>query len=186
MTGTVPPVPVFPAGYAPQPADFDAWIQQPFLFCTSKVMFRAQLATAQAFGAGTYTLLHFGTTYGDILEDPYSGWSTAATTTQAAYSWLCPPGCSGWYEVQATAFTTNPGTATDQVATGVYLDGSLYAQSSSTWGVNGHATGSCGGVMVYLTSGVDYVQTAVYSTASTSGPATAGQYPTTELAWISS
>src|SRR6201999_4229553 len=110
----------------------------------------------------------------------YGGWSATATSSQAAYSWLTPPGCSGWYEITLNAFTTSPGNTTDQLQALVYLNGAYYAQTSDSWGVNGHPSGSNGVVALPLLGGIDYVQMYIYSTSSTNTPATAGQYPTME------
>jgi hypothetical protein len=185
MSGTDPPIPVFPAGYGPVASDFNTWVQAPMTFLTSKVMFRAQLQGVQALTAATPTLAQFGATAGDILEDPYGGWSTTATGSQPAWSWLCPQGCTGWYEVTMTAFTANPGTATDVVQAIVYVDGSDYLQTSAGWGVNGHATGSCGAAPVPLVGGADYLQGFIYSQAGVNTTATAGQLPTLEACWLS-
>jgi hypothetical protein len=185
MPVTEPPVPVFPAGYGPLPADMDTWVQSPFQFLTTKVMLRAELQAAQALTANTNTLAQFGGTAGDILEDPYSGWSATATGSQPAWSWLCPAGCTGWYEFTMTAFTANPGSSTDAVQALIYVDGTEYAVTSCIWGDNGHATGGCGAVTVPLIGGVDYVQGFIYSTVGVNTTATAGQFPTLEAVWVS-
>lgn len=185
MTETDPVTPVFPAGYAPLTSDFNTWVQAPLTFLTDKVVFRAELQASQALTAATFTIVHFGSTAGDILEDPYGGWSTTTTGSQAAYSWLCPAGCSGYYEVTLTAFTANPGSSTDVLQAALYVDGALYSQTSASWGVNGHATGSCGAVPVSLVGGIDYVSAYIYTTAGVNTTATAGQYPTMEIVWVS-
>jgi hypothetical protein len=185
MPDTDPVVPVFPAGYGPVPNDFNTWVQGPFTFLAAKVMLRAELQAAQALTANASTLVQFGSTGGDILEDPYGGWSTTATGSQPAWSWLCPAGCTGWYEFTMTAFTANPGSSTDAVQAILYVDGAEYAVTSCIWGDNGHATGGCGAVTVPLIGGVDYVQGFIYSTAGVSTTATAGQLPTLEACWVS-
>lgn len=181
----VPQIPVFLTGSDPQDAQFAAWIQAPLSFWTTRVMFRAQLQGAQSFTAGTFTVLGFGGTGGDILEDPWGGFSNAGTASQGQHSWLCPMGCTGWYEITVTAFTADPGSNTDIIGTGIYLDGSLWSQPSASWGVNGHATGSCGSAVVWLAGGEDYVQGAVYTTGAVGAPGIAGQYATMEIVWIS-
>lgn len=178
MTQPVPSVPAFPAGYAPVAADFTTWVTDPFTYLATPTVFRGQLQASKA--VSTYTLMQLDT----ILEDPYGGWSATATGSQAAYSWLTPAGCSGWYEITLTAFTANPGSTTDQLQALVYLNGSYYAQTSDSWGVNGGASGSSGVVPLPLLGGVDYVQMYIYSTASVNTPATAGQYPAMEIAWL--
>jgi len=178
---TAPPVPGIPAGYAPVPADFSLWVTQPFSFLASPTVLRAELHAATAWTAGSFTLAPMDT----ILEDPWGGWSAVLTGAQPAFSWLCPAGCSGWYEVSMTAMSSNPGTATDQLQAVLFVDGANYAQASAGWGVNGHASGSCAQVQVPLLGGIDYLQMQVFSQAGTSNPATAGQYTTMDISWIS-
>ena len=179
MTQPDPVIPVFPAGYAPVQADFATWVTDPFSFLTSKVMFRGQLQAAQSLSAGD-TLLHLDT----IAEDPYSGWSATSTGAQPAWSWLCPAGCSGWYEITMSALTGSQSTAS-QTGALLYVNGSLYQQASSGWAVNGADGGSCGVVQVPLLAGTDYLQFYIRATTATSAPATAGQDPTAEVAWLS-
>jgi len=183
VTVQEPEPPLFPAGYGPLPSDMDSWIQQPFQFLTTKVMFRAELQASQALTANANTLIHFGSTAGDILEDPYGGWSTTATSAQPAWSWLCPAGCTGLYEVTMTAFTANPsGGATAAV---IFLDGTEYGYLAYNWGGDGQASGACGGGPFYLTGGIDYIQGYIGTVAAVNTTATAGQYPTLEIAWVS-
>jgi hypothetical protein len=183
----VPQVPVFPAGYDPYSIDFDNWIQSPMAWWTTRVMFRAQLQAAQSFTGGAFTIVQFGSTAGDILEDPWEGWSDnfVLPTGQPAHSWMCPLGCSGWYEVTMTAFTSNPGSGA-VIGTGISVDGTTRLQPSGSWGPDGQPGGSCGSSTVWLSAGEDYIQGEIWTTNSTSAPATAGQYPTLEICWISS
>jgi hypothetical protein len=181
LAGTDPVAPAFIAGTGPVPATFNADVQAPFTFLTSKVAFRAQRQAAQALGGASFTLMQYDT----VLEDPYGGWSATVTGSQPAWSWLCPAGCSGWYEISMTAFTANPGTTSDLLVTTVYLDGSAYLQASAGWGADGHAAGSCGSVPVALYGGQDYIQGYTYTQAAVSTLATTGQYPTIEVTWIS-
>lgn len=178
----VPMVPAPPAGYAPVQADVDSWITTPFSFLASPTVLRAELHAATTWNAAAFTLAPLDT----ILEDPWGGWSATLTASQPAFSWLCPAGCSGIYEVSLTAWTTSPGsTLTDQVQAVLFVDGSNYMQASAGWGVSGGQSGSCASVQVPLVGGVDYVQFEVYSTAATAAPATAGRYPTMDIAFIS-
>lgn len=177
----VPAVPQVPAGWYPVQADFTAWVTTPFSFLASPVVFRGELHAATSWTAATATLAPLDT----IDEDPWGGWSATSTGSQPAFSWLCPAGCSGLYEVTLTASTTNPASMTDQVQAILYLDGSAYMVGGEGWGVNGHESGVSGQVQVPLIGGVDYLQMYVYSTAGTSAPATAGQYPMMEIAWLS-
>lgn len=179
MTGTVPAIPQVPAGWAPVGADVTAWVTTPLAFLTSRVMFRGSLAAAQPVSG--FTLMPLDT----IAEDPYGGWSATSTGSQAAFSWLTPPGCSGWYEVTMTAMTTSPGNNTDQVQAVLYVNGSPWQQASADWGVNGHDTGSCGMSPVPLLGGVDYVQLYVFSQSAVNTPTAAGRHPSMEIAWVS-
>jgi hypothetical protein len=178
----VPPVPQVPAGWGPVQADMTLWVTTPFSFLASPAVFRGELHAATGWTASTATLAPLDA----IDEDPWAGWSATATGSQAAHSWLCPAGCSGYYEVTLTASTSSPGTTTDQLQGIVYVDGAAYAVAAQGWGVNGHESGVTGSAIVPLLGGVDYVQLYVYSTAATSAPATAGQYPTMEIAWLCS
>jgi hypothetical protein len=182
MTGTAPPVPQIPAGYAPFPADLNAWVTTPFTFLATKAVFRGQLQGAEALSAGSPTLAKLDT----VPEDPYSGWSATATASQAAWSWLCPAGCSGWYEVTLTALTASQGVASSAVGAELYVDGSLYQQASMSQGVNGNSSGSEGSVLVPLIGGSDYLQMYIYSLDAVNTPALAGRYPSMEIAWIGS
>jgi hypothetical protein len=185
MPATVPAVPEFTAGYGPLPADMDSWIQTPLSFCTVKTMFRGALQAAQNWTAATATLVQIGSTAGDILEDPFSGWSATATGSQPAYSWLCPQGCDGWYEITLTGYTTSPGNTTTNIAPLIYLNGSQYLTTADSWAVDGHASGACGGGPVPLTGATDYVQFYLETATATTAPSQAGELPTMEIVWIS-
>jgi hypothetical protein len=176
-------LPAFAAGFAPRPSDMNRLIQQPFQFLTSKVMFRAQLQSAQALTGGADTLIHFGATAGDILEDPYGGWSTTLTASQPAWSWLCPSGLSGAYEITMTAFTANP--AGGNTRTVIYLDGVSYLITNQIRSSVGTPTGCCGPVDLALIGTVDYVQGYIFTTTGVNTIATTGQFPTLEICWVS-
>lgn len=182
MTVTAPMVPQIPAGFTPFQADLTAWITTPFTFLSTKVMFRAQLQGTMALGANAYTLAQFDT----ILEDPYGGWSAAGSGSQGAWTWLCPPGCSGWYEITMTGLTASQGVATSAVGAALWVDGSEYQLGSMSPGVNGNTSGSEGTVLVPLTGGADYVAMHIYSLDAVNTPALAGRYPSMEVAWIGS
>lgn len=177
-----PVIPAFPAGFAPLPTNMNTWIQQPFQFLTTKVMFRAQLQASQALTGNADTLIHFGSTAGDILEDPYAGWSTTLTGSQPAFSWLCPAGFSGAYVVTMTAFTANP--AGGNTRTVIYLDGASYLITDQIRSSSGQATGCGGPVALALIGGTDYVQGYIFTTTGVNTTATAGQYPTLEICWM--
>lgn len=177
-----PAVPQIPAGYAPLAADMTAWVTTPFQFLTDGVLFRAQMQGGQALTGGSPTQVNLDT----ILEDPYGGWSATATGSQAPHSWLCPAGCSGWYEVSLTGMAASQTGATTQVGAQCWVDGALYEPASLGWGVSGHAGGASGAVQVPLLGGSDYVQMFILATTSVSTPTTAGQYPTMEITWLGS
>jgi hypothetical protein len=177
----VPAIPGIPAGYGPVQADMDAWITTPFSFLASPTVLRAEQHAAVALTAATFTLVPLDT----IDEDPWGGWSATSTGSQPAHSWLCPAGCSGLYEVTMTAFTNNPGSSTDQVQAVLFVDGANYQQAGAGWGVNGHATAITATVQVPLVAGADYLQFFAYSTIGVNTPTTTGQFPTFEVAWIS-
>jgi len=181
MTGTVPAVPQIPAGWYPDQADFDYWVTTPFSFLATPPVFRAQMQAAGTAASG-WRAIPFDT----ILEDPYGGWSATATSSQAAYSWLCPAGCSGWYDVSVGGLSANQGGASDLIGAAVYLDGSLWQEAALVWADDGNTGGASGSIPVPLTGGSDYVQVYLYTTASVAYPATAGRYPYAEIAWQSS
>lgn len=177
----VPAVPQVPAGWRPDRADMDLWITAPFSFLAQPAAFRAQLTTAQGLSGGFLNLMQFNA----VLEDPYGGWSATATSAQPAWSWMCPAGCAGWYEVTMSGFSVNQGSSTAELATVLFLNGSIWQYGSGDWAVNGTDSGTSGVVQVPLAPG-DYVQAFLFSTASVSTPGVAGQFPSIELTWVSS
>ena len=84
-----------------------------------------------------------------------------------------------------TAFTGNPGNSTTDLEAVLYLDGTIWQETSGDWAVNGHAAGSCGSVPVPLLGGFDYVQGYIATTTASTTPTTNGQYPSIEIAWLS-
>ena len=171
----VPAAPVFPAGFAPAPVDMDNLVLVPLTFLSQKVMFRAQQEASQTLTGGAYTQVQYNT----ILEDPYSGWNSST------YVWLCPVGCSGWYEVTVNATAASIASSTQQVQAVLYLDGVINTTITATWAVNGRTSASSGSTMVYLSGGVDYIAGYTYAGASTTTPTTAGQYSMIEAVWVS-
>lgn len=177
----VPAVPHVPAGWSPVQADFGLWVTDSFSFLAQTPCLRVQLAGGQSLTGAAFNTIHYDT----VLEDPYGGWSAVATGSQPAFSWLCPAGCGGWYEVSMTGFTGNQGSTAAQAATALTLNGSLWQIGSDDWAVSGGNTGTSGAVQVPLLPG-DYVQGTVFPTASVAVPTTAGQVPAMELTWVSS
>jgi hypothetical protein len=162
-------------------ADFTTWVTNPFSFLAQPPVFRAELHAAQALPGNAYQLLHYDT----VLEDPYGGWSATATPNQPIWSWLCPAGCAGWYEVTTSGFTQNQGTTTGEIAMVLFLNGAIWQYASDDWPVSGSDSGTSGSLEVPLVPG-DYVQMLLWSTTAVSTPGTAGQFPSVELAWVSS
>lgn len=181
MVTTAPPVPQVPAGWAPLPADMATWVTTPFTFLSGTTLFRAELHAAQALGANAFTLAAYDT----ILEDAWGGWSSTLTANQAADSWLCPAGCSGWFEVSITATSNTPGTG-NLIGAAVYLNGTSYGEVAMNWADSTNTAGACGAMPVPMQGGSDYVQAYIWSGAAVNTPATAGRYPTMEITWISS
>ena len=173
MAGTDPVAPAFIAGSGPVPATMNSLIQAPFTFLTSKVVFRAQLQGGQSLSSGFNHLA-----YDTILEDPYSGWSSGTNT------WTCPTGCSGWFDVCMTAFAGNQ-SASSQVQAVLYLNGSIYSQTSAVWGVSGHAAGTCGSVPVALYGGQDAIGGWIYSSTAVGTPTVTGEWPEISVEWCS-
>lgn len=176
----VPAVPSAPAGWMPDQADLDLWVQQPFRFLSSPTVFRAQQQTAYTVNGWTVVPL---TTQ---LEDTWSGWSDDGTSRQPAHSWMCPEGCGGWYEASISAFTGSQGSAAgDAVRASLYLNGVAWAQGGETWAPSGADAGTSGAVAVPLLPG-DYVQLYAWSPVSVAAPTTAGMWASLEITWISS
>lgn len=182
MPQPAPSVPQIPAGWKPVQADFDLWVTDSFSFLAQRASARLQLAAGQPFTGNALNIVHFDT----VLEDPYGGWSATATASQAAWSWLCPAGCGGWYEVTLPAFAASQGAGTtNQVIAALALNGSLWQYGGDSWAVASAVSGSSGAVQVPLLPG-DYVQALILPTASVSAPTTAGELPAMELTWVSS
>jgi len=185
MPQPVPAVPHIPAGWSPVQADFGLWVTDSFSFLSQAPVLRAQLQSAQSLTGNALNIVHFGATAGDILEDPYGGWSTTATGSQPAWSWKCPAGCGGWYEVTITAFSGNQGSTAAQLVAALDLNGTLWQYGGDVWAVSGGNTGASGAVQVPMLPG-DYVQALILPANTVSTPTTAGQLPTMELTWVSS
>jgi hypothetical protein len=181
MPQPVPPVPQVPAGWQPAQADFTTWITSPFSYLSQPAAFRAQLTTAQALTGGVFNKLQ----YNSILEDPYGGWSATATGSQPAYSWLCPAGCAGWYDVTMAGFAASQSGSTEITTTCVFLNGSLWLYASEDWASNGSTvSGTSGNLQVPLIPG-DYLEFNYFVNTTTTAAAVTAAYPSVELCWIS-
>jgi hypothetical protein len=177
-TTPAPAPPQIPAGYAPFPADFTSWVTTPFSFLASTTLFRGQLQGVEALSGWTLAKLD------TVLEDPYGGWSATGSGSQGAWTWQCPAGCGGWYEITLTGMS-NAQSGTAEVWTALYVDGSPYQVASGSLGSVTTASGSSGTLALPLLPG-DYVGMYIYSSGAVNTPATAGRYPGMEIAWISS
>jgi hypothetical protein len=176
MPQPVPAVPQVPAGWQPDPADFTTWVTNPFSYLAQPVVFRAHRAAAQALTGGVYNVLQLDT----VDEDPYGGWNSGT------HAWTCPAGCAGWYEATLSSLTASQGAGTsNQNVAALALNGSLWSVGGGDWAPASAAGGTTGAVQVPLVPG-DYVQMWVFATQSVSTPATAGEYPSFELCWVSS
>jgi hypothetical protein len=166
----LPVVPVFPAGYAPQVADFTTWVTNSLGFCTGGVMFRAEQRTVQAFSANTTTTVTFDT----VLEDPYSGWNAGTS------AWTAP--VTGWY---AVSLTVSVAALTGTITPGIELDGGVgYAAAALNISVN--APGGTPGIFwVPMVAGSDSLQGRVSVTGAGSTDVTSGQRSTLEIAFMS-
>ena len=171
-------IPVFPAGNAPLPAAFTAWVRQPLQFLTQVPLFRGQqqAVTPQSLAAGFQAL-----SMDTVLEDPYGGWSAAGTGAQAASSWLVP--YTGYYEVTVTCSIA---AAALWCAAGVQVSGGTAAYGDMVL-VPGSTEGGCSASLtVPCIGGQDYIQGGAYvSTAATTDTSSAGRYPAIEIAYVS-
>lgn len=173
-----PAIPVFTAGYSPVPADFGSWIQAPFAFLTSKVVFRAELSSALTLPAGDATLIPFNV----IDEDPYGGWQSATS------QWQCPSGCSGTYEVSVTVSMGDAPDAVTELGPEIYLNGSYIYSLATKWGPTAQPCIVSGSFPIQLYGGQDLISAYanLQSTAGNSAITTAGQRCTIEVSWCSS
>ena len=179
--------PVIPAGLAVHgnqlTADLNNLVINPILFCVTGIFARLrQAVTAQTLTASATTMIEFDT----VDEDPYLGWSASATSTQAAWSWQPPAGCSGWYHVHvAVSLGTVPSDAALRPV--VYVTG--VPQFTVDVPKAPNSPEICGGsAYVYLLGGADYVQCgAAYSSASGNEPTsiTTGYQPVMDISWES-
>lgn len=175
-------IPVFAAGYGPQPPAMEGWVQASLGFASTMPVFRARLQSAQALTANTFAPLQCGATAGDILEDPYAGWSTVATASQPAWSYLVP--FTGWYQVDLTVLTAAFSgwlSALAQVSGGT-------PEIMGNQPVPGSVPGGCtASLIIPATGGIDYIQAGPQASAGVStDAANGGVWPRLEIAYVSS
>jgi hypothetical protein len=171
-------VPVFPAGYQPQQADFLGWWYQTAAFMQNRIVFRADQATTATTlpSSGAPTLI----TYDNVLEDPYSGWSAGT------HLWTPPAGYSGWYHVTITVRIANNGALVDlrPMLAGTYTYTLGLAQTAN---ISSSSAGASGTYRVYLIGGQDGIGAQAELLNASAGAntfLTAGQRSTLEIAWI--
>ena len=171
MTGLpVPSPPIFPAGYAPLPADFTGWVTDSLGFCSTGVMFRAEQQSAQSIAANTQTIV----TWDTVLEDPYGGWNAGNN------SWLAP--VSGWFEVTSTLIVAS---ASGTLTNTVYVDSATQYAASAVSVPSTNPGGSCASFWVPMIAGTDFVQIRLNMTAATNTDAGQGQRSTLEISFVS-
>ncbi len=179
--------PVIPAGLSPHgdqlTADLNALITNPLSFLVTGVFARLRQASAgQSLTSNAHDVIDFDTTD----EDPYGGWSATSTASQPAFSWLCPPGCSGFYLVTVTAsLATPPSDAVlrpEVILTGV-PQYALAAPGETLANMQGD-----GSAYVYMLGGVDYVQGGAFYQSGSGASLTsvaAGFQPLLQVSWES-
>lgn len=170
-------IPFFPAAYAPLDADWNSWIQAPFTFLTSKVVFRAELTAALTLTAGTNTLLPFNS----ILEDPLSGWAGGAS------AWEPPAGYSGTYLVSVTAAAAQAGDLVSTLQPSVALNGGIQYTLEHVWPPGNQVAIAGGSVPVQMLGGQDQVSAYAWWQGGSNGSVstTAGRRCSMEITWIS-
>lgn len=174
-----PVAPFFPAGYGPQPSDFDTWVQAPLAALTGKVVFRAE--RAGALSLSTNVSPGAVVPFDSILEDPYSGWSPGAD------AWTAP--WSGWYAVH---FSASAGSVSGgELRPRIVLAASTNVQweGSSSWTVTSGLTIACLEAPMVFIGGTDAVSFRIDCQASAGSftvGTNAGQRCQAEVIWIGS
>jgi hypothetical protein len=168
MTFSPPAVPVFPAGYGPLPADFNAWVQATLGFQSDGVIFRAEQHTAQAFAAGTTII-----TYDTVLEDPFSGWNAGS------HQWLAP--FTGLYRVTLTVVVNAVSTVLEP---GIEVSGTTFIFSGENQ-VTTLKGGASGSLLVPLIEATDFVQGVIAVSAAAVASTVNGLYSTIEISYES-
>lgn len=167
-----PDIPVFPAGYAPLGTDMDNWVQTPFTFLTTGIMFRAERAASQSISATTFTVVQYDT----VLEDPYGGWNSGS------HEWVAP--ADGWYEITVTSMVS----AVNGVLIGaIAITGTNPTYESTEIPIFTSAFGGGSAqALVYLVGGVDNVQGSVWCSVAATTPTTnEGRFPSMQISYVS-
>ncbi len=171
-----PQIPDFPAGFAPMPADFDAWLQSPASFLTGRIVFRATLGTATALNGDT--LLPFS----NILEDPLGGWIGGTVS-----AWEAPAGYTGTYEVSLTvSCAANAAGPVAQARVAVNGTQSMFTVDRAWVPVSVVPGIASGAVPVQLYGGLDQVSGYCFLSGGTGVTATGtGRLPAMQITWLS-
>ncbi len=178
-TYNAPVVPVFLAGTGPAATDMNTFWYQTASFLQNRIVLRvSQTTTATSLpSAGTQTTIEFD----DVLEDPYSGWSSSS------HSWTPPSGYSGWYECTFTLRTVTLANLVD--LSGVIIAAGTAYDTKIAQGQSNAGAGVCASVTAYLVGAQDSVSAAgrlLNSSSAVNTSLTSGQQSTLEVVWISS
>lgn len=175
----VPLVPQFVAGTGYQQSDMTTMWTDPASFFFSKVVFRAQQTTTATTLAADGAPVKIA--YDDVLEDPFSGWSSAN------HWWTCPSGYSGWYQVTVAVWVAGP--AAEEITLTAYVSSALIGDIAVGSVVIPEASsGVSGSWYVYLVGGSDAIHgsgSIANSSATLDTSLTAGENSTLEITWIS-
>ncbi len=174
MTFSPPAVPVFPAGYGPLPADFNAWVQATLGFQSQGVIFRAEQHTAQAFGIGSTII-----TYDTVLEDPFFAAGTAGWQS-ATSKWIAP--FSGLYRVTLTNVVAIVGSVIGATVSISGVTSYILSQNQVGAALKG---GCCGSALVPLIEGTDFVQGVIGTSVAATASTVNGLYCTIEISYES-
>lgn len=157
MSNVPPQPPAFIAGFGPKPADMSALITVPLAFCAQRTVLRVgQPSGGQSLTASSYTTIQY-----TAIEDPYSGWSTTATGSQIAYSYLVP--YDGMYEITICAAVN---AVTGHIEPVVQVSSNLLYELGAA-SLNGTTAGIVtSSVRVALLGGLDYVTGRIWSSVA--------------------
>jgi hypothetical protein len=176
---TTPSIPDFIAGYGPQQSDWQSLWVNPLTFFQNRVVFRALQATTATTlpSSGALTKIAFD----DILEDPYSGWSSST------HEWTAP--VTGLYHVTFCVFMTSGATNDEwsvlpQIVTPAVIN---YGEPLAAVALGTGASAAECTTYVYLQAGEDFVcgQAALLdASASLATNLTTGAQSSFEVMWI--
>lgn len=152
-----PALPIFPAGYGPQQADFGNWVQASFGYITGLAVFRGQQTIAQSIGATTFTAVQFDT----VLEDNFGGW-TGSAANPVPWAWVAP--FDGWFRV---TFRVSCAAGSHWLDAAVSVSGGFpELETTGVLGPSAQPGGAGGSVIVPMIGGTDYVQVLLWASTS--------------------